>query len=324
VTLPLIVPLDGSASAESALPIAAAIARRTGAPLHLIRVEDGVAPGRSVESGMLQRPPDPQRRAMAGAYLGEVAVGLVEASTGGTIVTTQLDGPVVRAVVAYARAEGGMLVMAARGGGDPGRGPVGTVTDRVVRWSGLPVVVVPVTHELHRADRWRCDRMVLVVDGSASLDGILDPAVELARSFGAAVTVASAPGGLALEPVPTPADSIRGYAGDSGADGSADIVGAAVRRLRQAGCPADVHDLRGRLDAHAVLSLAAMLEADIIAVACADRADGGLLRFGSTISGILRRATVPILVHCSRSKVPGRPLGTGERSRGRGSPAPAA
>ncbi len=194
MSTPVIVPLDGSPTAEGALSCAAAIARRTGAPVELVRVatsEFGDNPLWSVQGS------DPEldlarRRELAAGYLTAVAERVAAREEGVSVRTIVLDAPVERALVAHARRTGGLVVMAMRGYGTSGLGGLGPVADRVVRWSGLPVILVPPEGVSRGEDgrEWRCERILLLDGTGADVGPVRNTVESLAGAFRSYVATA--------------------------------------------------------------------------------------------------------------------------------------
>ncbi len=197
MTAPLVVPLDGSAAAERAVCYAAAIARRTGAPLELVRVatpDFGDSWIWSVRGS--QREADVARsREFAAAYLAGVAERVGELDGVVRVRTVVLEAPVERALVGHARRTGGLVVMTMRGYGTSGLGGLGPVPDRVVRWSGVPVILVPPEGNPDGANGargrgWSCER-ILLLDGTGAEEGPVRHVVDtLAGAFGSRVALA--------------------------------------------------------------------------------------------------------------------------------------
>lgn len=194
MSAPLIVPLDGSPAAEGAIACAAAIARRTGAPMELVRVatpdfgDDWIWAVRGSE----QEADLARRREMVAGYLTAVAERVVARDKGVSVRTALLEPPVERALVAHARRAGGLVVMAMRGYGTSGLGGLGPVADRVVRWSGLPVILVPPEGVSGGRDgrEWQCGR-ILVLDGTGAEAGPVRDTVDvLADAFRSDVALA--------------------------------------------------------------------------------------------------------------------------------------
>lgn len=142
----LLVPLDGSENAEAALPVAVHLARASEARLTLQRVLPtpveltsiyGV-PGVRMEGDAYR-----ERRQQAEQYLAETAKRTEELA--GSSVTTQLfeERSAAEGIIEGARKAGAdLLVLSSRGRGGLARFTLGSVADKVVRGTVLPVLVV--------------------------------------------------------------------------------------------------------------------------------------------------------------------------------------
>ncbi|PKB63719.1 MAG: hypothetical protein BZY80_05860 [SAR202 cluster bacterium Io17-Chloro-G2] len=149
----LIVPLDGSLLAEQSLPYVAALAQPLDAKVSLVRVTPsveelmGAISTQQMEVTFGADLPSPEALAQEGdgnakTYLDRIKEGLNQ--QGATSVDTQvLHGTPAAAIVDFARgASDNLTVITTHGRSGLGRWLLGSVTDRVVRDSGNPVLVV--------------------------------------------------------------------------------------------------------------------------------------------------------------------------------------
>ncbi|HET9016518.1 MAG TPA: universal stress protein [Thermomicrobiaceae bacterium] len=144
----VLVPLDGSALAEAALPQARALARLFAAELHLVRVAETarlfMAPG--MDAGLLatdltQQLVDELERE-ARDYLEPVAART--RADGLTVVSAVVDGIPVEALLAYASTHAvDLIVLATHGRGGFNRLVLGSVAERLLRLAPTPVLMVP-------------------------------------------------------------------------------------------------------------------------------------------------------------------------------------
>ena len=141
----ILVPLDGSPLAEAALEPALAIARTAKASITMLMVVEvalGVYPELASYALTYEHVVLLEHRERAERYLARIA-DRVRAE--GIEVETVLldDGAVAKAIVEHARDRaGGMIVMATHGRGGFRRLLMGSVADKVVRGSELPVMIV--------------------------------------------------------------------------------------------------------------------------------------------------------------------------------------
>ncbi|MBI2322556.1 MAG: universal stress protein [Chloroflexi bacterium] len=138
----VLVPLDGSATAEAAMPHAEALARQGGARLTLLRVlpppDSYVIP----EAVFVDR--EQVMRSLEAEALGYLRAVRERLEGGGlTVRTTTRVGDAATAILDTARAVGAdLIVMATHGRSGLGRWALGSVADRVVRAAGVPVLLV--------------------------------------------------------------------------------------------------------------------------------------------------------------------------------------
>ena len=177
----ILVPTDGSDTALNATEAAVALAERFDARLHAVNV---------LELGYL--PPrfeDEVPEALE--YYGGNAVEAVEelASDSGVEVTTDVvatDGPIHETIVEYAGENGiDCIVMGTHGRTGLGQRVLGSVTERTLRLSPVPVFAV------HEGDDLAADFEDILVptDGSKGARAAADHAIELATATDAALHV---------------------------------------------------------------------------------------------------------------------------------------
>jgi nucleotide-binding universal stress UspA family protein len=137
----ILVPLDGSPEAESALPHALVIATGLGASVTLLHAAE--APNRTILSTLEAiRVLEDEQRA-ASQYLRDVAQ-LWAARASAVLLAVQVSGPVARAIVDYAwRVDADVIVMASRRRGAVTRLLEGSVAEAVARAAPCPVLIVP-------------------------------------------------------------------------------------------------------------------------------------------------------------------------------------
>jgi nucleotide-binding universal stress UspA family protein len=199
----IVVPLDGSAFAETALPLAAALSRASGAAMELVSAYDPLPPpsagpaeaaalGVPVHADALGAVPittaelSESLRDERTMYLRDAARRLREATEVDAEVVL-VEGRADRAIRSRVEASGAdLVVMATHGRGALERAWLGSVADRLVRELHMPILLVrPLEGE--RVDLSvpiALDRMVVTLDGSKLAEGVLDTALELAEALG--------------------------------------------------------------------------------------------------------------------------------------------
>jgi len=139
----VMVALDGSEVAERALATAEELARRLGAPLHLIRVADptwlrfGANEAALEYAALGDAFADEERE--AAAYLERTRAGLKER---GVDATTDVRRGAAAVELAAVTGPSDLLVMASHGRGGPARWLLGSVAEDVTRHARGPVLLV--------------------------------------------------------------------------------------------------------------------------------------------------------------------------------------
>jgi nucleotide-binding universal stress UspA family protein len=162
----IIVPLDGSATAATALPPARALAKQTGAELTLVRV---VPPA----LGLVNR-----KAAAAELYLQRIAAELAKGDLRVVTVVPEGDAPVEEIVETVRTRGADLVVMATHGRGGLHRVLMGSVAEQVLVNSPVPVLLVrPGGHRVSHVKT-----LLVPVDGTPGAALALGMAVPLAQA----------------------------------------------------------------------------------------------------------------------------------------------
>jgi nucleotide-binding universal stress UspA family protein len=141
----LVVPLDGSANAEDALPVAGELARRSGAQLRLVRVPIVPAYLTLLPDTAAMIPSHLQQKALeAESYLARVVPDVAaEGLEVSGDVEVALERGVERAIVTYAdQHDADLILLTSHGHSGLTRLVMGSVADRVIRLASCPTWVV--------------------------------------------------------------------------------------------------------------------------------------------------------------------------------------
>jgi len=273
----ILVPLDGSQTGESILPLAESVGRRASAEIVLLRVEDLT---------LLQPDSGFQDQALAYAreYLERTSKTLANEAGLRTRGVVRIGRP-DRVIVDVAREERASLIgMATHGFTGALSACFGSVTESVLRTTPVPLLAYrpfvrpPGTARLKATpDRFR--RIVMATDGGGfSLAGA-DALADLAKVFGSRV------------------DLVHVLAAGSRAPSISVIEGldALARRLEQDAIPSRLLLEQG-LPEEVIPKVARREGADLIALTTHGRT--GLLArvVGSVTEGVLHRAEIPLFV----------------------------
>jgi nucleotide-binding universal stress UspA family protein len=282
----ILVPLDGSALADRALPVALALAARQDCRIVLVRAALAhTLPGVD--------PTEAQGRAIAEAedHLAVVAGPLTAQEH--PVETTVPYGEPADAILHEIRIRRpDLVVMASHGRSGLGRWVYGSVADAVLRRAEVPVLLVPAAGE----QPWptnRAPRILVPLDGSDLAAEALGPASELARQLAAELVLVSV-----IQP-PTYAYA-EGYDyvlldQDEERAAVASDLEAIAERLRGDGLTASVRTVVG-FAATMIAEIGREERIDLIVMATHGR--GGLARLvlGSVATGTLQRAGLPVLL----------------------------
>lgn len=309
----IIVPLDGSALAEQALPYARALAALAGAQIHLMQVipEQRVA---SVYMPVLAEAyvlgDDPTAalerdythvmdtlKSQAASYLAEQSHAL-RVKNVNVDIEVYVGDPAETIVEIAETKPDAWIVMATHGYSGLRRWTLGSVTDKVVQAASVPVLIVrsspvapPATVQF---------RHILVpLDGSALSQQALPLAVELAKSSGAALTLVraisptadvwtgTAIAGLPPIPLDDVYEALHAQVRNE-MDAIADELAAQGLRVNTV--------VESAIAADAIIAAAHHCSADLVVMATHGR--GGLRRWalGSVADKVLHATITPLLL----------------------------
>ena len=294
----LLVPLDGSAFAEHALPFAASIARRAGATLRVVRVHVPVASLYSGNELVADLTLDAKIRENETAYLDGVVKRLAE------IVPVPVsrilaDGPVADALREQSLASAAdLVVMATHGRGPLSRFWLGSVADTLVRCLPMPILLVRPQEEVPTlAAEVRLRRILIPLDGSVLAEQILGPATELGSLTQAEFTLLRV-----VEPFMPPPHQLLGPLFDQLAREAQIYVDGVAERLRGQSLRVETRVVFNRFASAAILEEAQVHVSDLIALETHGR--GGLTRMllGSVADKVVRGALTPLLLHRPSAK----------------------
>jgi nucleotide-binding universal stress UspA family protein len=287
----ILVPLDGSAFSEAALPYALGLSRRTGAAVQLASVHEPV-PSFAYdewESAAWQWSED---------YLRSVRDD-VSAKAGGEVEAWVGSGRVVDLLMARADAvEARLVVMATHGRGALTRAWLGSVTDGFVRHAHQPVLIVRPTEGADAPDDPSFNKILVALDGSQLSESVLDLAAEMARIFSGRlhlVRVVAYPVEIASPYLPHTVQMNQKIL-DEAEVAAREYLEGIAERLREAGLEVETHVHVDAQAGHAIAREADAVEADLIVMATHGRGSLQRALLGSTTDKVIRAVHVPVLV----------------------------
>ena len=304
----ILVPLDGSARAERAIPVAARIARALGGSVILLRVATApVDTGKySSTSGYVEEEADTDLTG-ATSYLENIAVSDELAGIKTEVKT--FIGAVAPTILSTSQSvHANIIVMCSHGYTGFKRWALGSVADKVTRHSSIPVFILREGGPLPATAEHQPVRALVAVDGSSLSETVLEPAAYLAAALSEATSQQGALHLLRVVDLPASGGKFKSDAHiDTG-------LKEQVKHEDEAYLATLVHRLSEDGDlAHLDLSITSSIEADpdiaeaivkksekdkfdFIAIATHGR--GGVQKWalGSVAGRVLHATTLPLLI----------------------------
>ncbi len=306
----VLVPLDGSTSAEAILPAAVRLARLTGGTITLLQV---VPPPHTMDTLFPTLPPLgltwnglPAALNVARHYLDHIAQRVPNLESGEAhaeslpVQIEALPGNPAATIVDYAAQRPSIrwIAMATHGRSGVARWLYGSVAEQVLRTASTPLLLVrppsPAEgapgHLLEPIAPWH--HIVMPLDGSELAEQVLPQAQTLAAASGATLDLVSA--------LPVTGESLAHITGEDGlydrdADRRISYLEDIARPLRASGLTVQIHSGFGEPDA-VIVSVATEVHASLIVMATHGRGGFQQLWLGSVALQVVQHATQPVLL----------------------------
>jgi nucleotide-binding universal stress UspA family protein len=281
----ILVPVDGSPFSERALPYARMIATLGGAKVLLFRV----IPPAEGDSQHADEAGRAQLVREARSYLDELAARLPDLS----VETAVAEGDAADVIVEeIGKKSVDLIIMTTHGRSGLGRWVYGSVADEIMRRATVPALLVPADCQF----RWpsdRAPRILVPLDGSDLSEEVLGPVCDLASVLGAELRLIRV-----VEPHPAAFSDPSMYMmldPTPELEASRSYLDAVANELRAAGRDVAVQEVFG-FAVTTITDEAREQNADLIAMST--HGSSGLTRLimGSVATGVVQRATVPILI----------------------------
>ena len=307
---PIVVPYDGSEFSKRAFPLALELARRANAPLHLVRVHLISVPALEPQ---IEPPYTPDFFSALVAYEHEdlektthelQAKGVTVVSE---LLTAGLVTPLLRDYIKQHEARCVVMTTHGRGGFD--RVWLGSVASGLLRVSVAPVILIPIKDEVEPEITAAAVRHIIIaLDGSTRAEQIIPSALDVAKLFQARITL--------LEIVPAvrvtegfhPLASVTGSTERTEAERAAadTYLNVVADNLRKQGHEVQIEVREDwQNTAHAILTVAEELNADLVAVATHGRGGWSRMVIGSVADKVIRSARARVLVrHALEAELP--------------------
>jgi nucleotide-binding universal stress UspA family protein len=292
----LLVPLDGSRLAETALPAAAYLARTLGAWVTLVHVIERDAPQEVHGERHLAEPDE------ACAYLEEVANRAFPAEVRvERHVHSSEVSDVARSIVEHVDELGrpDLIVMCTHGHGGLRTWLLGSIAQQVIAIGATPVLLIR-PDGTGAAPAFTCRRLLVPLDGNPDHEQGLPVAVSLARACGAGLhlvmvvhTLRTLPGqqAAAARLLPAAASALL----DISEDGAEEHLHGYVARLQTTGLPVTAEVCRGD-PATNIVRTARRVSADVVVLGTHGKAGMDAFWSGSVAPQVVSRSHVPLLL----------------------------
>jgi len=300
----VLVPLDGSRTAEHALPWARSLSRRTGAAVRLARVRR-IPPAPLAGEGMTTYDPDPYTYITKeeDEYMAAAAKSWLdpESETTLTGVLLEPDDSIAGTLIRYAETVAADLtVMTSRGHGPVSRFLFGSVADEYLRRAPGPTLLVQgdAATAPDPAVEPRVSRVVVPLDGSDLAEQAVTPALTLFDWYGCEITLLLVLD--AVEDIRRLMERVGGsishhWTPQTASPIAGEYLQRVADRLRRETSRVQTKVVEHGSAADVILAEAAD---PTTAIALATHGHGGLTRmiFGSVADKVVRGATGPVLI----------------------------
>ena len=285
----IIVPLDGSSFAEIALPTAFTLARAWNAEIEVVTVHRPI-PMPGLDHGLWNT----ESTEGADEYLTQV-VTRIKDEVGLEVTSTVLVSMDAEALEHHARSkQADLVVMTTHGRGPLSRIWIGSVTDRFIRHTSTPVLIVRPEkgEEPDLSKEITFERVLIPVDGSEEGDAILDPALALGKACNSDFVLLHVSGyteefassflpyAVRINPKELEAEQKK----------AEHDIDARVERLSAEGVEVTGQVVLDNSPSNAVLHFAAQHDVDLIAMATHGRGRAARMVLGSVADKVLRGA----------------------------------
>lgn len=300
----IIVPLDGSAFSETALPYARVIAGSLDIPVELVEAFDVLPP-----AAHHRQSAEASRKMLADAervsrdYLGQIQDGL--RSAGLVAYATTLPGPPARALVDWlVRDPEALVAMSTHGRGGITRWALGSIADKVLHSVPNPVLLIRGDAESAPADRVEVKTVLVPLDGSQLSEHSLPHAAAVATGLGARIMLMQVTGTMdfyrrfldrapAQERLISAAELVRADSDDA----RASLAEASRRLAREFGFGGEIiiSHVQGHNPAEAIVEMAGA-GSTMVVMTTHGRSGINRLVLGSVTDRVVRHANAPVLV----------------------------
>lgn len=296
----IVVPLDGSRFAETAVPVATELARKAGARLHLVMVHEPImalVPAADVPAPTA--PDDLELRQQEQSYLNETAerLGVVGAGIKVDLVEG-MAGPALTDFLNLLRPD--LVVMSTHGRGPLSRFWLGSVADHLIRHLSVPLLLLrPQEGEAAPPMEVPLRSALVPLDLSDEAEAILPVLRDLVRLTGGEITlmhvvepILGISGAVPPYPVAVPQDQLE-YSREE----AQRRLEAVAERFRSGGLEVSARVVVGLGVAGTVLDTLEQEHLDFVAMSTHGAGGFKRLLVGSVADKVIRASAKPVLVY---------------------------
>lgn len=289
----IVVPTDGSEYAKRAAGHAAAVAAAFDATVHVVSVVDEDAASSVFERGGVDDETRERLRAESERAVETTASALEDVER---VETALVDGHADESIVGYAEdVDADLLVMGTHGRTGVDRYVAGSVTERVLRRTHVPVLTV---RDVEAVALEEYEKVLVPTDGSDDANVAVEHALALAAVGGATVHAVNVVdvSSLAASAGEAPATELLAEFEAAGENATNEVA----LQARDAGLAAETAVLKGS-PGHALLEYADDEDVDLIAMGTTGRTGLDRYLLGSTTERVVRHADAPVLAVNART-----------------------
>jgi nucleotide-binding universal stress UspA family protein len=294
----IIVPLDGSPTAEQVLPYVRVLGRSTKARLTLLRIVEPAPPDlEGVAADGLLVPSLERRWQQAHAYLEEVATPLRQ--EGLVAATEVVDGEAASSILDLAERQPATLVaMSTHGRSGLARWALGSIADKVLHAATGPLLIVRAQEPEKVSPQVKLARLVVPLDGSSLAEQALPLAADLAQKLGLKLTLVQATPSVGdyLQYADSPPPSSMEDLAREADDAAMEYLAGTAQRLEREGVRKVEHYLIHGPPGTAVTDFIRETPDCLVAMTTHGYSGVGRWLLGSVADRVIRQCGAPVLV----------------------------
>ena len=292
----MLIPLDGSKTAEAVLPYARTLARNLNIPVELLGITDIAALGTQVSRGSARHLDTMVADSISRseAYLEKIATTFPKIS----VKCTTESGRVAEVIIDKARDKTTLVAMATHGRSGVNRFLLGSVAEKVLRAATSPILLVRSSEAGTTDGKATLNSIIVPLDGSELAETILSRVVALARELGLEVILLRAykiPNNLYASPeeyYPVRYEEIKTELSNE----TNDYLEKKVAELKRFGITKVSSVAAEGLAADEIIALSRKFPGSLIAMCTHGRSGIGRWVLGSVTEAVARHSGHPVLV----------------------------